>query len=174
MPVTANITVSFGDAAAAAAANAHLSAEVDGRDDGLNGGETSFAPGDTAYFLIYKSSNVTYDTPVSSAGTISAAGSQITVTKEDDIQFADADSATLSIPAESISSVTWLGRSLGSLTLQADKTTVKASAKGVAVARVTYTCKADAFGLASPATLAGLTDFSILVFILGHIAGESA
>lgn len=172
MAVTANITVSFGDSAADGA-NGHLSAEIDGRPTGLNGGKTSFAPGDKAHFLVYKSSNVTYDTPIASAGTIAAGGKGITVEKEDDIQFADTDTANLSIPAESIVSVTWMGRSLGSLSLQGDKTTVKVSAKGVAVARVKYACKADAWSLQSPATLGGLTDFSILVFILGHLAGET-
>lgn len=172
MPVTANITVSFGDSAGSSGASGHLSAEVDSRADGLNAGKTSFAPGDRAHFLVYKSSNVSYDTPVASAGSIAAGGKGISVTKEDDIQFADTDTASLSIPAQSIVSVTWLGRSLGSLVL-ADANTVKASAKGVAVARVKYTAKADAWSLTSPATLAGLTDFSILVFILGRLAGES-
>ena len=171
MPVTANITVSFGDQTGADGVNGHLSAEIDDRPAGLNAGDTSFAPGDTAYFLVYKSDNVTYDFPVASAGTVTAAGTGLTVSKEQDLQFADVDTASLSIPATAITNVTWLGRSLGELSLQ-DPTTVKASAKGVAVARVTYTCRADGFGLASPTTLAGLTDFSILVFILGHLAGE--
>jgi hypothetical protein len=172
MPVTANITVSFGDSDSADGASGHLSAEIDDRPAGLNGGDTSFAPGDTAHFLVYKSSNVTYDVPVTSAGTLATAGTGLTVTKEQDLQFADTDTASLSIPAIAITGTTWLGRSLGTLALQ-DPTTVKATAKGVAVARVTYTCSADGFALTSPATLAGLTDFSILVFILGHLAGES-
>jgi hypothetical protein len=171
MSVTANITISFGEADAASA-NAHLSAEIDGRPEGLNAGKTSFVPGDTAHFLIYKSANVTYDTPIPSAGTINQGATGLTVTKEDDISFADTDTASLSIPATGIVSVTWLGTSLGSLVLT-DPTTIKASAKGVAVARVRYTCSADAWSLQSPASLAGLTDFSILIFILGHIAGES-
>lgn len=171
MSVQASIQVSFG--AGVDTANAHLSAEIDSREAGLNAGATSFAPGDTAYFLVYKSDNVSYSPPVASAGSISTAGTQITVEKEEDVQFADADTATLGVPSSAVTSVTWLGRSLGSLTLQADRTTLKASAKGVAVARVKYNCKADAFGLVSPATLAGLTDFSILVYILGHLAGET-
>ncbi|WP_041446859.1 hypothetical protein [Thiocystis violascens] len=170
MAVTANITVSFGDQSASSASG-HLSAEIDSRPDGLNNGVTSFAPGDSAAFLVYKSSNVTYDAPVASAGSVAGVGSGLTVEKEDDLSFADSDTASLSTPATGIVSVTWLGRSLGSLSLQ-DQTTVKAGAKGVAVARVKYACRADAYRLTSPATLAGLTDFSILVFILGHLAGE--
>lgn len=171
MAVTANITVSFGDSANADGSQGHLSAEIDSRPDGLNGGVTSFAPGGSAAFLVFKSGNVTYDAPISSAGTIAGAGSGLTVEKEDDLTFADSDTASLSTPATGIVSVTWLGRSLGALSLQ-DSNTVKTGAKGVAVARVKYTCRADAYRLTSPATLAGLTDFSILVFILGHLAGE--
>lgn len=172
MSVTANITISFGEQDAAGA-NAHLSAEVDGRDTGYNAGKTSFAPGDIATFLVYKSANVAYDTPVPSAGSIRNKAIGVVVTKEDDIQFPDTDTASLSIPSTGIVAVTWLGRSLGGLTL-VSPTEIKASAKGVAVARVRYTCVADAWELASPATLAGLTDFAILVFILGRILGEES
>lgn len=173
MAVTANITVSFGDTNTDGS-QGHLSAEIDSRKTGgLNAdGKTSFAPGDKAGFLIFKSDNVTYESPDASAGTVSAAGTGLTVEKEDDVQFADTDTATLPVPASSIVSVTWIGRSLGGLTLQDDKTTIKASAKGVAVAKVKYAAKADGFYLQSPASLGGLTDFSILIFILGHLAGE--
>ncbi len=181
MPVTANISISFGEGGSGS--DGHLSAEIDGRLNGLNAAyidvnengdasAPSFAPGDVAGFLVYKSSNVTYDTPVASTGTIAAAGTGILVEKEDDIQFANTNKGSLSIPAEAITSVTWMGRSLGSLTMKSP-TEVEASAKGVAVARVKYTCRADGWKLTSPATVAELTDFSILVFILGHIAGES-
>lgn len=169
MAVTANITVSFGTSKDSTV-DGHLSAEIDDREDGLNGGNTSFAPGDTAHFLVYKSANVTYDDPIASAGGVSAGSTGILVTKEDDITFANTDTASLSIPAEAIILTTWIGTSLGELDL-IDTTTLKASAKGVAVARVKYSAKADAFAIASPESVGGLTDFSILVFILGHIAG---
>lgn len=163
MAVTANITVSFGSEGA----GDHLSAEIDGREDGLNGGDTSFAPGDTAYFLVFKSDNVEYDEPVCSAGTIITAEGG-TVEKEEELTFADTDTASLSVPCTGALTVTWLGRSLGDLTLT-DPMTVKASSKGVAVAKVAYEATADAYGLQSPATLEGLTDFSILVYILGRV-----
>lgn len=167
--VSATIQVAFGDADAAAAVGAHLSAAIDDRAGGLNGGDTAFAPGDTAYFLVWKSANVTCDTPRTSAGSIVGASPGV-VQREQDVQFADTDEATLAVPATGIVSVTWLGRSLGSLQLQGEMT-LKASAKGVAVARVTYNTAPSAHGLVSPLTLAGLTDFSILVYILGHVTG---
>jgi hypothetical protein len=165
MSVTANITVSFG-AEGAAADGSHLSAAIDDRPDGLNGGDTSFMPGDVAYFLVYQSDNVTHDDPIPSAGAVAASGS-VSVTRVEDITFANEDTATLSVPASGVS-VKWFGNALGKLTLQPDKMTVKADAKGVAVGRVTYTASAKAYGLTSPLEIGGETDFSILVFILGH------
>ena len=170
MAVTANITVSFG-ADGDAAGRGHLSAEVDGRENGLNGGNTRFEPGDTAYFLVYRSDNVSIDSVEPSAGSITGATAG-TVTREEDLSFADADSATLRVPASSITSTTWLGRSLGGLTLQADGVTVRASGKGIGVARVSYTAKnVHAYGLTAPSSIAGLTDFPILVFVAGSISG---
>ena len=170
MAVTANITVSFG-ADGGAAGDGHLSAEVDNRATGLNGGNTQFEPGDTAYFLVFRSDNVRIDSVQSSAGSIIGA-TVGTVTREEDLSFADVDSATLRVPASGITSIIWLGRSLGGLSLQADGVTVKTSARGVGVARVTYTAKnVHAYGLAAPSSVAGLTDFSILVFVAGSISG---
>lgn len=67
----------------------------------------------------------------------------------------------------SLSQSVWYGRSLGALTLQSDKVTVKASSKGVGVAKVSYDALALVYALSSPATLNGETDFSILALIKG-------
>lgn len=163
--VNTSFQISFGSGSDPS--RGHLSAEIDARPEGLNAGKTRFVPGDVAHFLVYKSSNVQYDPPVPSAGSVSGGGSLI-VEKEDDIAFPDTDTASLPVPATGIVSVTWLGTSLGAVALQ-DPQTVKSSAKGVAVARIKYTAQANAHALASPASVAGLTDFSILVYILGRI-----
>lgn len=165
MAVNTSFQISFGTSAGAA--SGHLSAEIDDRPEGLNAGKTSFVPGDIARFLVYKSANVAYDNPVPSAGSVSRGPAQV-VEKEDDIAFADTDTASLPIPATAIVSVTWMGSSLGALALS-DPQTLKASAKGVAVARVRYRANADSWALQSPPSAGGLTDFSILVFILGRI-----
>ena len=166
MAVNTSFQISFGSGAGAGAGG-HLSAEIDDRPEGLNAGKTAFVPGDTAHFLVYKSANVTYSAPVPSAGSVTPGGT-LTVEKEDDIAFADTDTASLPIPATGIVSVLWMGNQLGALALQ-DPQTVKASSKGVAVARVRYTATANAHALHSPASVAGLTDYSILVFILGEL-----
>jgi len=162
----ATIRVQFGNPDGSGA-NGYLSAEVDTRANGLNGGRSSFSPGETAYILVYKSDNVSITETVCSAGSLTAQGTAL-VSVTEEIMFEDADSATLGKPARSsLAQSVWFGRSLGALTLQYDKVTVKAQAKGVAVASVTYDALAQVYALASPATLNGQTDFSILALIKG-------
>ena len=148
-------------------ASGHLSAEVDTRPSGLNGGRSSFSPGETVYILVYKTDNVSITDTICSAGSLSAQGTTM-VTVSEELMFEDADTATLGKPARSsLSQSVWYGRSLGALTLQSDKVTVKASSKGVGVAKVSYDALALVYALSSPATLNGETDFSILALIKG-------
>lgn len=168
----ATIRVQFGspDGGSCSGMTGHLSAEIDTRPDGLNGGRNAFSPGETVYILVYKSDNVSITDTICSAGSLSAQGSTI-VDKADELMFEDADTATLPVPARSgLSSTTWYGRNLGTLTLQSDKVTARASSKGVGVAKVTYEALAAVYALTSPETLNGVTDFSILALIKGGVA----
>ncbi len=163
----ATIRVQFGSPDGAGGASGHLSAEVDARPNGLNGGKTSFSPGETVYILVYKSDNVSITETICSAGSLTAQGTA-TVTVADELMFEETDSASLSVPARAeLASSVWYGRSLGALTLQSDKVTVKAASKGVGVAKVSYEALALIYALASPASLNGETDFSILALIKG-------
>jgi hypothetical protein len=162
----ATIRVQFGNPDGSEAAG-HLSAEIDTRPGGLNGGRTSFNPGETAYILVYKSDNVSITDTICSAGSLSSQGTAV-VSVTEEIMFEDADTANLGKPARTgISQTVWYGRSLGGLSLQSDKVTVKAAAKGVGVAKVTYDALARVYALSSPSTLNGETDFSILALIKG-------
>ncbi|MDP2432003.1 MAG: hypothetical protein Q8O33_08230 [Pseudomonadota bacterium] len=162
----ATIRVQFGNPDGSEALG-HLSAEIDTRPGGLNGGRTAFSPGETAYILVYKSDNVRITDTICSAGSLSAQGTAV-VSVTEELMFEDADTATLGKPARSgLSQSLWFGRSLGSLSLQSDKVTVKASSKGVGVAKVTYDALALVYALSSPVTLNGQTDFSILALIKG-------
>ena len=163
----ATIRVQFGSPDGAGGASGHLSAEVDSRPNGLNAGKTSFSPGETVYILVYKSDNVSITETICSAGSLTAQGTA-TVTVADELMFEETDSANLSVPARAeLASSVWYGRSLGALTLQSDKVTVKTQAKGVGVAKVSYEALALIYALASPASLNGETDFSILALIKG-------
>jgi hypothetical protein len=170
------IVVQFGtDTSADAAANAHLSAEIDSREDGLNGGNTRFAPGDTAYFLVYKSDNVTLSSPISSAGTVSFNGTT-SVPKEEEVVFAGTNEARLRVPAAGgLSNVKWLGNTLGNLSVNgATGITASEGGEGKAgVAKLTYTANATIGALSSPASIDGETDFSIVALIIGNVAGSA-
>jgi hypothetical protein len=163
----ATIRVQFGSSDGQGTSEGHLSAEVDARPQGLNGGKTSFSPGETVYILVYKSDNVSITETICSAGSLSTQGTA-TVTVTDELMFEETDAASLSVPARAgIDTSVWYGRSLGTLTLQSDKVTVKSAVKGVGVAKVTYEAQAQVYALASPAALNGETDFSILALIKG-------
>jgi len=157
------VVVNFGGAASDT-----LSAEVDDRATGLNGGQTSFDPGDTVYYLLYHSPTVRVSTITASAGSVQRVSPGVVV-KEVDVQFENKATAALSVPATGIVSVTWLGRSLGALTLSEDGVTLRAQTAGVAVARLKVNTQPVAFGLASPVTLGGYTDFPILVMVTGEL-----
>lgn len=164
----ATVRVQFG---AGVSSDAHLSAEVDDRPAGLNEGKTSFLPGDTAWFLVFRSAGI--DVAVtSSAGTVTP-GDEVTLTRTEELTFEDTNTAQLPVPATAITGITWYGRQLGGPTLGADGMTLRFPLSGVAVGKVTYTAKALTFGLASPETLAGEVDFNILVLVKGTASAQT-
>lgn len=166
----ASIRVTFGNEYSGS--DAHLSAEIDDREGGLNGGRTTFAPGDSVWFLVYKSANVVIDSVVTSAGSITLGGA-VSVTKDVELEFPDTNSATSDIPVNAISAPIWLGTSLGALTLQEDKMTITAARKGVAVCKVSSESTATSYKLTAPATLPGpdgpVTEFSVVVVVTGSV-----
>lgn len=159
MAVTTSIVVQFSSSSGSV-----LTAEVDSREDGLNNGKTSFSPGNTAKFLVFKSDNVTIDSMVSSAGTLSPAGSG-TYEVEEWVTFSNTAETSVSKPVASGFSYEWFGTSLGTIT--ASETSLRVESKGVAVAKVKYQSKYLAYALASPASLNGESEFQIVVFISG-------
>jgi hypothetical protein len=149
-----------------------LSAEIDAREEGPNAGQTSFAPGDTVWFLVYKGERVELASAEASAGSATL-GDEIEITKSEDVVFdGSTGSVSLDRPALAIESVKWLGRSLGSLTLLADRQTLKPESAGVAVARVGYRARATQGQVTSPERVSGETDFSIAVVITGIVRVE--
>jgi hypothetical protein len=148
--------------------DAHLSAEIDDRPAGLNGGDTSFEPGDTAWFFVFKSTNVQIDSITASAGSLGSGGSVI-VERSEDVTFAGVNEGSLNVPGSGITSYEWLGNNLGSLSLGANGQTVTASAKGVAIARINYLAPATTHSITSPLELGTATDFPILVVVVGSV-----
>lgn len=163
----ATIRVQFGDDLDA---SAHLSAEMDDREGGPNEGKTRFLPGDTAWFLVFRSAGVEVTTTASAGSVIP--GDEVSFVREVELTFEDTATARLPVPAQAVLGCTWYGRSLGQPVLAEDQMTLRLPRSGVAVAKVTYRTKALSFGLKSPAALAGEVDFSILVLVKGTAAAK--
>lgn len=165
--VTTSLVVQFSNGN-----NGILTAEIDAREAGLNGGDTSFSPGDIAYFLVFKSPDVVLDLITSSIGsaaiTSMGVGNYIVgdTGEEEWLSFADAKEADLSKPYSSGFEYEWFGNNLGVPVVQGNKVVVPS--KGVGMLRVKYNSQYTAFGLSSPSNINGETDFNILVFIKGH------
>lgn len=116
--VTASLTVSFEKPDVSG--DGFLSWEIDDRaeeDGGLNGGDTSFAPGDTAYVLLYRESSVSLTETFTSAGTLSIFGStngqtkSFTGTEAEYLTVTNSNTANLSKPANNgPPSLSWLGK----------------------------------------------------------------
>ncbi len=105
--IVATLNVSFGDSTGTQGA---LKLEIDDREDGLNGGDTSFAPGDDVYYFLFKDANVTVlDHEVTAGGRTS----QGTGTKslDENITFSNSDTSSLGYPPDGAVSMEWLGRS---------------------------------------------------------------
>lgn len=115
--VTASLTVSFEKQEVSG--DGFLSWEVDDRseeDGGLNGGDTSFSPGDTAYLLLFRESSVTLNETFTSGGSlVPSASNQIKSFKGLEAEYVTVtnnNTANLSKPANSGGvSLSWLGKS---------------------------------------------------------------
>jgi len=154
-------------------AGGSLSAEFDSRLDGYNKGVTSFVPGDSPAFLVFKSSDVTLIDPdpphaemvYASAGEIVVLGSG-TVEVKEDLQFLKTNQANLSKPLYSGFAYKWLGNNLG-LPVASEGRVVVPTA-GIGLLRVTYNALFKAYRLANvPNPLNGEKSYAVLIAIFG-------
>jgi len=159
--VTASLVVQFRNQAAGI-----LQAEIDGRPNGYNKGRTSFVPGDSPAFLVYRSAGVTIDAIELSAGNLLVLA-PVLVDVEEFLTFARADEATLSKPYHSGMVAKWLGNNLGSAALVGD-TVLRLADKGVGVLKVRYQARALAYRISGlPTVLNGETEYQVLAVISG-------
>ena len=109
--ITASQIITFDDSSDADRGILRL--EIDSRPDGLNGGRTSFKPGDSVGLLLYRSSNVSIiHGPIVTAGTLDSEGTH-SVFQAGYLTFADNHDATMGYPIAN-PSLSWVGNSLGS------------------------------------------------------------
>lgn len=158
-----------------AGSGASLSAEIDSRSDGLNAGKTSFVPGDVVAILVFRSANVSIESVVCSAGSITGGNQTVQLPKEQDISFMGTLRSSVSSQGTPGSlGGQWMGKSLGSVTLEGDGVTAVASGgdpSKVGVYRATFQSTAWVYYLTSPATLNGSSDYAINVLVTGKVTG---
>ena len=160
--VTASIVVNFSDGGDSG--NGILMAEIDRRSDGLNNGKSTFYPGDSVGFLLYKGSNVNIDSVVSSAGSIGPAGLQ-SITVKETVQFADKKVGTLQYPAKAIGGYKWLGNDGGQPSL-VDEVNLHIEEDIVGVLQVIYSTEAYGYVLSGvPHPLSGEYTYDVLVVV---------
>lgn len=160
--VTTNLIVQFGSPEDA---QFFLQAEIDGRDDGLNGGRTQFLPGDQPWFLVYRSPvlDLTFE---ASSGNVFRGGSEL-IEQSEFITFARTTEASLSkLPEGAVTFTKLAGTGPSSPTVIDEKLTVPDPI--VAVYKAVYNARADNCQLRNvPLNLAGETSFPVVVVIIG-------
>jgi len=161
--ITTSIVVQF----STGGSSGILTAEIDSRADGYNKGKTSFVPGDSPAFLIFKSSDVEIISIEASAGSI---GNLVSGTLEvsELLQFANVDEATLQKPITGGLTYKWLGNNLGVPVMVGD-VKVRIPTKGVGILKVDYNSPFLARQLSGlSTTLNGETEYSVLILITGE------
>lgn len=147
-----------------------LSASIDSRSDGFNGGKSSFTAGDEPVYLIARTTNVVVSSQIPSYGDIAFHASGI-LDLEQQLTFAQTREARLNQPAIPGSIVPkWIGNNLGNLTLQDDELTVLADIGGVGVAKVSYQATFEAYRLTNvivPDLVNNESTFGVLIYITG-------
>ncbi len=168
---TASVTVQF---TKDEDSSAILTAEVDARPEGMNGGNTSFLPGvDDPVILIFKSADVIVDSITTSIGTLTpvSVGAPYAVGEGNDgfLLFANERSKNLSYPNNAGFSSQWYGTSGGVVT--DTETQVSIPADVVAVLKAAYTANYAAYKLTNvPAEINGSSEFPVIIYIAGHTA----
>lgn len=160
--ITTTLVINF-----AAGDNSSLAAEIDSRENGLNGGITSFIPGDSPAFLIYKTANVSVQIDTTT-GSITDEGSGLTDVEEI-LTFTNSREVSLSKPAFGTVTTTKLSGVTPDLEVKYDK--LITSEKTIGAVKVEYQTKFYAYRLNGvPDNLNGETTFPIIVLITGTTA----
>lgn len=167
--ITTSFTVSF----TSSDANGILIAEVDNRDvaDGGLNSKTSFAPGDTVFYLIFKGPGVVVNDQYHSWGQHVAVSTGLDIPQEEILTFMTPDeiSQTVKYPVDTIDSWEWIGNSaLGTPKFNGQEISVNQpndTTYAVGILKVNYTAKADAYKLThSPL---GYTEYEIATLVVG-------
>ena len=139
MSVTKSVTIQF----VAITAGADLILQLDSE---ANDEKTSFNYGEKAHFQAFSHPTTMVLSLTPTDGVISNEGSGTSDEEDEIVTFVDPDEGNVSKPVHSITSYSWLGTSLGSVS--SDGTTkIKTSQKGTGVLKITYKSNFRRYGL---------------------------
>ena len=170
--ITASIVVNFGSDADSGGT---LEAELDGiLNVGLNGEEkTSFAATDTAFFIVYKSANVTLaGKPVPSSGMVQGGGTVVrTITEQLEFVTPDSEVTISKTPSGSVTFSPWYGNNDSAPVLTGRVVTIGA-ASYPAIVDVEYQAEGISYELVPPVIdTATYPEWPILVVVTGSVEG---
>lgn len=158
MSVTKSVTIQF----VAVTVAAELILQLDSV---KNDEKTSFNYGEKAYFQAFSHPTTMGLSLTPTDGVISNEGSGSS-DEEETITFVDSDEGSVSKPVQSITSYSWLGTSLGSVS--SDGTTkIKTSRKGTGVLKIVYKSDFRRYGL-----MLGTRDeesYQVVVVVVGTV-----
>ena len=154
--------------------DAILTAQVDSREDGRNGGNTNFFPGQVVYYLITKTDNVRVTKQTASAGYISFVENSIEDVEEF-LTFANESEASTSNPIYGSYSTKWLGRVPNATLVKSSPTTFRlqssdgSAVDAVAVLKINYKVLHIVYKLSGlGSTLSGESSYEVVISIIGE------
>lgn len=136
-------------------------------DEEENDEKTQFLYGTKAFFRVFKFPYTLSVELFKSDGTLAGEGSG-TADIEETITFANTDTASISKPGASLVSYSWLGNSLGSVSIEGG--TVKSSKVGVGVLRLVFRAPFDRHSV-TLGEKEDIDEYPVIIFALGT-AGE--
>jgi len=162
--VTTSLVVQFGSLTDSS--SYYLSAEIDSRPTGKNKGVTSFLPGDSPYYIVYKSAALSLAI-TQSTGSSSAKGYE-DIDQEEYIIFANENKKSLGKTPQGTVTLKYLAGVAGATVKGTD---VVLPSSGVGVYIATYKARGYLYQMTGiPTTLEGETSFPVVAVIVGTAA----
>jgi hypothetical protein len=150
-----------------------LTAQIDDRPTGYNGGKTQFSWGEDVYIALYHDGREQTITFGVTGGTMTKVAENQTINASDVLQFVESAEANTSKPVVTLSSMTWFGGSPSQRTARASGGNIVLSytgtgtppALGVYIGKASYQTKANFYKLTLPAKPSNAdADYQVMIW----------
>ncbi len=160
--IRASLTVAFTADGGDQVGSGFMKLEVDGRDDGLNGGDTNFSPLDNAFILLFTGANVKLNSIITTDGSLATHGAGTVAVSDHVVSFNNTREVQLPYPASSSVALSKVGSVFnssnnsitGNPVLQSDKVTLRFSEPVTGNWKASYSAPYKAYRLFSVKELA--------------------